>query len=325
MARPARWVQHVCREIWIRSEGGARADSGRCPSRHAGRSARSSCRTARRGFLAAALAGVSLAAPLCAAAQVTIHFDGTGLENGVTEAGTRDFSFMGSEWSGGVVRTVGILPLYASGRFSYEASAGGASVVFAPPVSSVRFFYVHGFGFAPGVATAFAAGGETLAAVSSRSATSFADPANFVDLESGGVPISRIEFSAGVIDDFTFRAAPVATVTEIVVSSPTTTPTLPPPATGTASPTPTPTATQTPIECGGTCDTGGDLNCDGVHDRVDVELLLAALFCDPCRSCANHDVDADGRLSAADVVLLIRLLAGDALAVSPAAAAGSWP
>ena len=35
------------------------------------------------------------------AEDVTVFFDGTGAEDGVTERGTEEFSFRGSNWSGG--------------------------------------------------------------------------------------------------------------------------------------------------------------------------------------------------------------------------------
>ena len=129
------------------------------------------------GMLAISTAGVS--------AQTTLFFDGSGAENGVTERGTRSFSFMGSNWSGGVVETEGILALYASGSFSYEIEAGGGSVTFDPPVGSVRFFYVHGFGFAPGVASAFDASDISVGMADSRQATFFGDSHNSVSIESG--------------------------------------------------------------------------------------------------------------------------------------------
>jgi len=63
-----------------------------------------------------------------AGAQVTVNFDNGGAESGITTPGTRDFSFMGSTWSGGIVATERIFPLYASGSFSYEVEDGEGSV-----------------------------------------------------------------------------------------------------------------------------------------------------------------------------------------------------
>ena len=59
---------------------------------------------------------------------VTIRFDNGGDEAGVTPPGTTSFSFMGSNWSGGQVATEAILPLYASGSFSYEIEGMGGEV-----------------------------------------------------------------------------------------------------------------------------------------------------------------------------------------------------
>ncbi|GIW42578.1 MAG: hypothetical protein KatS3mg076_3155 [Candidatus Binatia bacterium] len=57
------------------------------------------------------------------------------------------------------------------------------------------------------------------------------------------------------------------------------------------------------------CETPGDVNCDGVVDSADVDLLIVLLFCDPCPACPNQDVNGDGLVSAADIVALLRLLA----------------
>ena len=110
---------------------------------------------------------------------------------------------MGSSWSGGMVATEGILSLYASGSYHYQIMDGGVEVVFDPPVDSVEFFFVHGFDFPQGVATAFDAAGEMIGMVESREATEFGDPENFVSLDADA-EIARIEFSGGgVIDNFT--------------------------------------------------------------------------------------------------------------------------
>ena len=139
--------------------------------------------------------------------QITLHFDNSGAEAGITSHGTREFSFMGSNWSGGVVASAAIFPLYASGASSYEIDLDGGQVVFDDPIDSARFFYVHGFGFAPGTATAFNPANEPIAAVMSRQATSFGAPSNFVLLNPED-PIARIEFSGGVIDEFTMTTLP---------------------------------------------------------------------------------------------------------------------
>jgi hypothetical protein len=151
--------------------------------------------------------------------QTTVHFDNIGAEQGITVPGTREFTFMGSTWAGGVVATERILPLYASGSFSYEVGAGGATVSFDPPAFSATFFYVHGFGFTAGTATAFDGTGVGVDAGTSRAATRFADPANFLTLQ-GVAPFARIDFSGGVVDDFTF-------VTAAAEPTPTPTPPLP--------------------------------------------------------------------------------------------------
>ncbi len=135
--------------------------------------------------------------------NVTIFFDNNGAESGITTPGTTSFTFMGSTWSGGIVATEGSPPLYASGAFSYEVQGGSALVTFDPPVSSVNFFYVHGNGFAPGTATARAANGAIVDTGDSDQVTTFGDPDHFVDFTED-LPIASIEFTGGVIDNFSY-------------------------------------------------------------------------------------------------------------------------
>lgn len=137
------------------------------------------------------------------AQSVTIRFDNTGDETGVTTAGTSEFDFMGSSWSGGVVDTAGVPALYASGSFSYEVPDPPAMVVFSQPATDVEFFFVHGSGFAPGTATALDADGNTLDTADSNQSTSFGDPQNFVSFNTSE-PISAVDFSGGVIDNFSY-------------------------------------------------------------------------------------------------------------------------
>ena len=146
---------------------------------------------------------VSIAASAVAQTPVTIRFDNSGEEAGVTPSGTTEFSFMGSNWSGGVVATRGVPALYASGSFSYEVTSGTATVMFDQPAEAIEFFYVHGSGLPSGTATALDAGGNALDAVDSQQATGFNDPANFVSFNTAA-PISAIEFSGGAIDNFSY-------------------------------------------------------------------------------------------------------------------------
>ena len=136
---------------------------------------------------------------------VTLLFEGTGAETGITGNGATDFTFMGSSWSGGFTATQGITALYASGRFSYHVDNGQAAVVFDPPVTDVNFFYVHGGGFGQGTATAFASDGSNLGSDTSNAATFFNDSNNFVSFDTAE-PIAMITFDGGVIDDFTYTA-----------------------------------------------------------------------------------------------------------------------
>ncbi len=140
------------------------------------------------------------------AQDVLLQFEGSGDETGVTDPGVSEFDFMGSSWSGGVIASEGQPRLYASGVFSYEVIAGQAAVSFAEPVTRVRFFYVHGGGFPAGTAAAMSADGVVLETLDSNAATVFADSSNFVTFATTA-PIAAIEFSGGVIDDFSYRTA----------------------------------------------------------------------------------------------------------------------
>lgn len=143
-------------------------------------------------------------ASVTAAAQtVTINFDNQGDESGVTTAGTSEFDFMGSSWTGGVIRTQGIPALYASGAFSYEVPEGPATVVFDQPASGIEFFFVHGGSVGEGTATAFDANGVALASASSSAGTQFGDPDNFVSFDTEE-PIMAVEFDGGIVDNFTY-------------------------------------------------------------------------------------------------------------------------
>ncbi|GAB4200867.1 MAG: hypothetical protein Tsb002_37220 [Wenzhouxiangellaceae bacterium] len=145
----------------------------------------------------------TLMAGAAQAQEVTLFFDGTGIEAGTTGPGAGNFSFAGSTWSGGLIRTQGVLGLYASGAFSYHAPA---TVTFDRPMTDVRFFYVHGSGNAPGTAIARDANGAEVGRVNTRLRSLFADPNNFVEFDSD-TPILSVEFSNGVIDNFSYRPA----------------------------------------------------------------------------------------------------------------------
>ena len=145
--------------------------------------------------------------PSASAVTNTIYFDGTGAETGITGAGITAFTFQGASFSGGAIFAPGTSALRASGNLAYNASSGNAEVDFSQPISSVSLFYVNGFGFAGGTATAYGADGSVLGTVNSNAATTHDDPNNFVTLGGFAQPIARITFSGGVIDNFTFTTA----------------------------------------------------------------------------------------------------------------------
>jgi hypothetical protein len=162
-----------------------------------------------RGVLVLTLLLGGAAGPVQLVAQDThtIFFDGTGAEEGITEMGATDFTVFGSTWTGGTAMTVGIPSLYASGIAAYHLSGQG-SVTFAEFVDSATVFFVHSAGEGPFTATARDVDGLSLGEVSSRQATSFGDPANFVTLDPAS-DIARIEFSGGHLDNFTFTTTGV--------------------------------------------------------------------------------------------------------------------
>jgi len=250
--------------------------------------------TARRVWTVA-LAFVLSGAP--ALGQVTIFFDNGGAESGITAPGTTEFSFMGSDWEGGIVRTERVPRLYASGSFSYEVPDGPARVSFDPLIESATFFYVHDSGFAPGAATAFAMDGQEIARADSSEATRFGDPANFVTLQ-GSAAIARIEFSAGVIDNFTFAVAAEPTAT----APPTATATAPPTASDTPTEVSTPTRTLPPgpQPCVGDCDGDGAVTVSELVRGVNI-----ALGTTPLESCAAFDSDQDGDVSINELIAAV--------------------
>lgn len=150
--------------------------------------------------------------PVSAQTTATLLFDGA--EPAVGNLAT-DFSFMGSNWSGGQVRTEGTTNLYASGLRSYHIDSGMGEVTFDEPVDSVTFFYVHDIGSNPmGTASAFAADNSPLGSANSNLATSFNDPANFVTIDPVQ-GISRIALSGGVVDNFSFTTLPPIVTPEV--------------------------------------------------------------------------------------------------------------
>lgn len=149
-------------------------------------------------------AAMSVAIASVATAQtVTIYFDNSGAEAGVTEPGKTEFSVFGSNWSGGIVTTVGSSAMNASGAHAYRVVDGFAQVSFDVPVAWITFFFVYGEGVDPSKARAFDAEHHVLATVTTNEATVFGDPGNYVTI-AADEPISLIWFRGGVIDNVTF-------------------------------------------------------------------------------------------------------------------------
>jgi hypothetical protein len=150
----------------------------------------------------ALLAAAAAYAPPCKA--VTIRFDGA--EPGIGNLST-DFSFAGSNWSGGTVRIVLDAMIYHSGTQAYMIplpfGTGAGQVTLDIPVIDVSFAFMHGgsSGIASASSTAFESNENLIGTVNtvlgagiSTSLTTF----------STGTPISRITFDGGVVDTFSF-------------------------------------------------------------------------------------------------------------------------
>jgi len=135
----------------------------------------------------------------------TVTFDGDG---GITSSGTTDFAFNGASFSGGTVKTVGVMDLYGSGLFAYEVLDGSTvTVMFDNPIDSLGLFFVtrgdgqtnltarDADGVVVGTATAAQpdSGNEVVTVTLSADATS--------------VEVVHTGDGEGWIDDFQFRFA----------------------------------------------------------------------------------------------------------------------
>lgn len=145
-----------------------------------------------------------VACPALAQSTTTLEFEASGLEAGITTPGASAFTAGGSDWSGGVVQTQFVPPLYSSGGRSYMLTLGSdGEVHFHDSIDRVRLFFVHGFGVPSGQARFFDAAGNQVGVRNSKQATIFGDPANFVTIQTSG--IVRVEFTGGAVDSFEYR------------------------------------------------------------------------------------------------------------------------
>jgi hypothetical protein len=153
---------------------------------------------------------VALGASVIAGAPLPAWAAGIDFDGADAPTAARNFRFDGSHWRGGRVATEAAPGLFASGAFHYAVPDSGASVQFAPPVRDLSFFFVHGFGYAPGTATAYDASGQVLATAQSRRAGVFADAGNYVRPASAS-PVARVEFTGGVVDDVSWQGQATGT------------------------------------------------------------------------------------------------------------------
>jgi len=163
-----------------------------------------------------------LAPAISEATSVTIFFDNTGPEEGVTVPGVTDFSFMGSTWTGGRIvppSGLGMLhqpPIREGG--SYVVVPGDiASVVFDDPIDSLAFVFLAGTAeIGHGRATVFDAAGDVIASIDALDAPSIPfdrfDPEGSLERQMTRLdpdePIVRIVFDGGGISHFTFTLVP---------------------------------------------------------------------------------------------------------------------
>lgn len=150
------------------------------------------------------------------AASVTVTFEGTGVEEGITELGATNFTISGVSFHmlpgiGGVDAPADSA-LLSSGNRAFQAAGTdhGLMIEFTDPVESVSFFFVHPTtGVHAGQALVIGAGGSH-EFLRSRLATTMGDPANVV-MSTLGEPITRVMIRAlpAYIDDFRFSPVPV--------------------------------------------------------------------------------------------------------------------
>jgi len=121
--------------------------------------------------------------------------------------------------------------LYCSGTRAFEVPANGsASITFAEPVISCRFFLVHKPGATAGTVTPVLDDGSSLASITSNLATFQCDPNNFFEVMDFNLPIigvKRLDLRAGsgtgltlFLDDLEIqRFDHLSRVSEFLVSS----------------------------------------------------------------------------------------------------------
>lgn len=158
-------------------------------------------KTAGTGWARVAMIAAVAAVPPSVAQERAVAFDGADAPPAATE-----FGHAGARFRGGRVETEGVPGLFASGAFHYEIDAGGGEIVFDPPASELRFFFVHGFGVAPGRARAFAADGALVAERDSVAASTFGAAEAFVSMPPGA-PVARVTFDGGALDSVRWKQA----------------------------------------------------------------------------------------------------------------------
>ncbi len=157
-----------------------------------------------------------LAPAVSEATSVTILFSNTGPEEGVTVPGVTDFSFVGSNWTGGSVRDTN----FGLGIYQVVPSRELGVVTFDQPIDSVEFLFVAGTAFiGHGRATVFNASADVIASIEALDVFSIpVDPVDPIGAVSSFLfrldpdePIARIEFDGGEIALFTFTPVPEPT------------------------------------------------------------------------------------------------------------------
>ena len=138
---------------------------------------------------------------------VTIRFDGgEGFGNGTTS-----FSFMGANFSGGTIKTLGDPQLYGSGLFAYEVlPSSPVSITFDAPIDLLQLFFAKRGGGETAL-TAYDAEDMVVGTATALPASAAGSGASTEVALSGNA--TRVEVihtgdGDGWIDNFTYRPAP---------------------------------------------------------------------------------------------------------------------
>ncbi len=140
------------------------------------------------------------------AQTVTVNFDNSNGEAGITAVQAENFTVEQSAFSGGQIEAVDAA-LRATGAHAYAADAQ-TSIEFAEPAQQLRFFFVHA-GSVPATVEFIDLNGAVIDSANSRLATSQGDSDNYINFNSDR-PIKSVRFDGGYVDSFAYTLANAA-------------------------------------------------------------------------------------------------------------------